>query len=70
MINVIVLIVQSQKGILKAILVADGAITLSSSSNFDQIGILANLHALIGQCQDICEWIVDYSIHVNHFFDS
>ena len=59
---------QSQKGILKAILVADGAITLSSSSNFDQIGILANLHALVGQCQDICELLMTNAVVPFHDF--
>jgi hypothetical protein len=48
--------VQSQKGVLKALLVTeDGTVAASSvqDEDIDQLGVLANLQALTGLCTDV-----------------
>lgn len=48
--------VQSQKGVLKALLVTEEGTVAASSlqdDDIDQLGVLANLQALTGLCTDV-----------------
>lgn len=47
--------VQQQRGIMKAIFVADGAVT-HATVDVDQIGVLANLEALVNLSYDMSTW--------------
>lgn len=44
---------QSNKGIIKALLVTEDGNVASPNDDIDQLGVLANLQALIGLCTDI-----------------
>jgi hypothetical protein len=46
-------LVQSHKGIVKALLVTEDGNVASPNDDIDQLGVLANLQALIGLCTDI-----------------
>lgn len=47
------MLVQGNRGILKALLVGENGSIVSPSSEIDQLGVLANLQALTGLCTDI-----------------
>jgi hypothetical protein len=56
------LLVQSQtKGVLRALLVGESGSVVSTSTDIDQFGVLANLQALTGLCTDISK--TTYSIY-------
>jgi hypothetical protein len=51
--------VQSQKGVLKALLVTEEGTVAASSlqdDDIDQLGVLANLQALTGLCTDVSKY--------------
>jgi hypothetical protein len=50
------LLVQSNKGIVKALLVTEDGNVASPNDDIDQLGVLANLQALIGLCTDISKY--------------
>lgn len=52
--------VQSQKGVLKALLVTEEGTVAASSlqdDDIDQLGVLANLQALTGLCTDVSKYL-------------
>ena len=53
---------QSNKGIVKALLVTEDGNVASPNDDIDQLGVLANLQALIGLCTDISKSY--FSIHI------
>ena len=59
------LAVQAQKGVLKALLVAEGGPIFSAVSDYDQLGLLANLPMLIGQCTDISKFLKSEFMYVS-----
>jgi hypothetical protein len=59
--------VQSHKGIVKALLVTEDGNVASPNDDIDQLGVLANLQALIGLCTDISEWFLDLFIFSHEF---
>ena len=59
--RVLELSVQSQKGVLKALLVTEEGTVAASSlqdDDIDQLGVLANLQALTGLCADVSKYII------------
>lgn len=55
---------QSNKGILKALLVTEDGNVASPNDDIDQLGVLANLQALTGLCTDIMATVDDDCIHI------